>query len=275
MKNKWLYILHALLITQPTFAGGVLIGSGGDSLAQNEKQEVRPLGDVVVPVPPQISAYGQLLVTGMPGNGQSEVFRYAKCEKGKNGAPKKFSCNANSTSILNETQDLKPGYYKINYSGSITFLEIKQNSVTEVSLRKIQIPKVNGNFKAEVFFDLSSLSMEDLALRLIFSNSYGEENFKGLCANNSKQIPKSVKAACAAWNSDDYRNLNMAVLRFSNDGTASLINVDGSFDKPVHVFVNSAATAGDFISVFPGVYGITFTDLQTKESVSQLGIYVD
>ncbi|MGZ3773257.1 MAG: hypothetical protein ACXVCY_02180 [Pseudobdellovibrionaceae bacterium] len=277
MKNQWLYTLCALVTTQPTFAGGALIGSGSDALAKDETQDVRPLGDVVVPVPPEMSSYGQLLVSGTPGNSQVDIFRYTKCEKGKDTAPKKFSCKGNFQGKLNDLLSLKPGYYEINYGGSYTpyLVEIKQDAVSEVSLRKIQIPRVNGNFSVEVFLDFSAASMRDLSFRLLFGNSERKESTERLCSHLSKSSPYNIRTVCEAWKTDDYRNLNIALIRFTNDGKISFLKDDGSFEKPWRAVVKSNAKAGDFISVFPGVYGITFTDMQSGEAVTQQGIYVD
>ncbi|MGZ3770451.1 MAG: hypothetical protein ACXVCR_11385 [Bdellovibrio sp.] len=277
MKNQWSLILIALPFALSALSGSALAGPRRNALAQKETKEVQLLGDVVVPVPPQIKKYGHLLVKGTPGTNQRDTGILLKCEKGEDGTPKKFSCKGAGNFKLNELSNVYPGYYRIIYGMSMTLslVEIGENSTTEISLRKIEIPDVDANFDANIFWDVSSPLMQDLALSWKFSSEVEKESVKKLCSSTPKSNRENIKAACEAWSTDDHRSLAISVLRFTNDGKVSILDYDGSFDKPGRFLIDSTVSNGDFVSVFPGVYGITFTDLETNEPFTKLHINVE
>lgn len=275
MKKQILLSLGIWFLAQSAFAGGGLIGSGGDGLVVDSVQAQ----DVVVPVPGQISSYGQLQVIGTPGAGQGKTFYYSRCERGRDGRPVRFSCKDGQERNLNERISLPGGYYKVFYSGSqySELLEVKKNQLQVVELKKIQIPRVNGKFAVQIFRDLTDRSEQEKVLWDVFTTASNQADFGSSCEDSSPEI----KAACAAYRSGDYHNLLGPGIRFGEDGSWSAARFfgDGSFDRfknrGRYMVTDDGIADGDFISVFSGVYGLTFTDSTTGREETQYGVQVD
>jgi hypothetical protein len=250
-------------------ASGFGAGNGGDGLEMSSP--VSKPADVTVPIPSDLGDSGLLEVMGTAGAGQGELVNAFYCKNDSLGRPSKYGCSFDKPiSIeLNQSISLSAGLYFLTYSGSGTLVGVQKNEKSVVRLQKITIAKKQSQIGVEVFLDLTDTSMQDFALLSIFSDSSYESQDKSLCS------PPSVdfQAYCSAAASDNYLDLLNKQIRFNVDGSYSSFDY-GGFRVIGRLYV-SPSQGAPFVSVFPGVYGIVFTDNQTGQTETKYGIHVE
>jgi hypothetical protein len=287
MKSKLYLSLTAFAIsvlTAPvaTFAGTGLIGSGagGDRLVMSSpKSDVSDANNdpgVVVPVPNSLQSYGKLIVRGTPGAGQKEGVWIGKCELLPNGIPKASSCKAleGLSTTLNKELSLPSGHYLVSYSNTTysNLVEVKKDKVITLQLRKIKVPHYNGGIEFDVFSDLSHPVEQEKVLFVTWSAG----NLQAACDSTGEKDERlrwpSASLACDVIKTGDYRSIRGAYADFTADGKVRPLI--GNNRQPFFWSVVDPKD-GDFVSVFPGVYGIKFKDTMTGQTDIQYGIRVD
>jgi hypothetical protein len=256
-------------------------GNGGDGL---ELSDGNGSGDtILVPVPGELTQYGELTVKGVPGADQEDKLKIAKCKTDANGLPVKLGCGKDAEYHLNEAIKLAPGFYRINYSNTFATATVRVYGTSVLELKKLQVASAERHIEYQVIADMTDLAMRDRVANRTFCDS-GQEATAVFFNRRSDQRCESVfndlddQAACMAWRGEDYRNLlHSNALDFSRDGD---VRYTGSFDgyeaqrTMISTMIVSNPQAGEFVSVFPGTYEILFKDTQGTV-VTQHGIHVE
>lgn len=236
---------------------------------------------VTVPVPGDLDQMGSLEIDGTPGVGQDSNVKVIFCQTDVDGKLQKFGCNDTGnadTYQINKVVNLPVGTYELIYSNSIIFTEVKAGQKTIVQLKKIQVAssKSGASISFQVFIDLTDPSMQELILKNVFLNPENNEYFEQQC----KSSGDCSKKACNAFNSNDYHNLLNTVVKFDDDGSHEFLYypytdaTDGHFHNQGLIKI-ADPIAGQFISVFTGVYGIIFTDSTSGKTETQFGVKVN
>ena len=223
-------------------------------------------GNVTVPIPDRlVGPMGTLIVEGIAGGGQQSTFLAHRCEIDSKGMPVKSSCIWSSKAFeLGKKIQLHAGFYFILYSQTSVWVRIQSNQLTRLHLSKLRVPTASDGRKISflVFLDMTDSSMQDKLMLRAWSSSGAAGQ---VCGKNDP----SLKAACEAFNSDDYNRLAGTYFTFGTEGSIS--SIDHQYAGRDHV---SRADAGQFISVFPGVYGIVFEDKDNDIYSTRYGVPV-
>ncbi len=166
----------------------------------------------------------------------------------------------------------------VTYSSTNTFVQVRADEKTVAELKKLKVAKADRPVSFSVFKDFTDHGMQDRSLKLAWIHSGNlQEIFQNICQTPSAQD----QSACDAWRSGNYHQLLGRVIQFGDDGSIYfwVFNTDPDAAGS-HVFKNEGRVyvtdpeAGQFVSVFPGVYGVVFTDNQTGKSETRYGIRV-
>jgi hypothetical protein len=214
-------------------------------------------GDVVVNPPGR----GLLRVQGEVGIGQSDGIFISKCESDEQFVLARESCKSLPGAFaMNQDHALPEGIYKLNYHNSrIQGVRITNGQSTTIQLSKIQIPRTDGQ-KFRVFQDLTNTDEMKKALIGKWSNGEASDlQFRNLACSRPSyaDVCQALQTSPDAINNvvgmaDDEANLYEIYLY--HDGRERDWRLIG------RRFVNSTSPTGGFVSVFPGAYGIQFTD---------------
>jgi hypothetical protein len=264
---------HSSLIPGATLSNAAMhgAGNGGDGLELTPPADGG--GDVVVPVPAGMDQAGTLEVDGTPGAGQTNELDVSYCKSDASGTPLKWGCEDVKAYSLNQSIPLTVGTYRINYSHTIVFAQVKESQKTTLMLKKLQVSQASLPIQFKVLVDLTDPSMQDMVLKVWFTDSTAEQVYNQVCEGSTADV-----TGCPVLATNDYREQKN--IEFNPDGTFSEWEFSGfttylhSFEKPVY-FVVVDPVAGDFVSVFPGVYTIQFTNPQTGQVQKQSGIKVE
>jgi len=235
--------------------------------------------DVSVPGPKQPT--GSLTIVGEPGSGQNGWANVFLCKTDDWDRIVKFGCSEikDPMRYLNETFAVVPGTYLINYSNSKTYVKVTANQATQVRLKKLKVLPSTRNVTYSVFRDLSDPSMQDQMLKNVFVASGNESNFmvpSNYCGEDQPQNQK----ACKALQGNYYQELKDSFYRFGKDGTFSEFKFlsrdseESRFSEPQRLYIGDPKP-GEFMSVFPGTYGIEFKDHDIDDVQIQLGIKIN
>lgn len=249
-------------------------GNGGDRL---ELTSGEGGGDVEISVPSDMGRSGILEVVGTSGAGQKDEVQINYCESDSQGNPVQFGCKYVKTIHLNEPTVVAPGTYSIYYSQTNAHVRVRADEKTVATLKKLKVTQAYRSISFSVFNDLTDPSMQDNFLLGIFANSLNRRQVERFC-----RIPDlSNKAACDAIASGNYHALLNRGVQFSSDGSRSVWQFtdnsgpnSGWFENWGRQYVTDPK-AGEFVSVFPGVYGVVFTDNQTGKTETRYGIHVN
>jgi hypothetical protein len=166
---------------------------------------------------------------------------------------------------LNEPVRLEPDTYRLMYSSTDLFVDLRGGEKRVIDLSRLSVPR---SVYCDAFRDLTDPGEQGKHLRLAWfrftaAAQWGdgmESDPEAVCARGGSD--PFVARACAAWRSGDYRNLG-AFFRFNADG-----NPDApKFENQMLYLVGSGsltAPNGDFLSVFPGTYGIACAHEPTR-----------
>ena len=239
--------------------------------------DVRLLDDVTVPIPNDLAQPGSLQVKGVAGPGQSKSVRAVRCNIDSQGAPLSNGCVGRIFNFeLNQKIILRAGLYKIIYSHTLAWVIVESRQLKQVPLPKIKVPAgpKGRKFSFSVFKDFTDPSMQDSVL---FDAWTGPQDNKYLDITCDSRY-SDLKVACDALKSNDHRRLLGTVVKFGTDGSLSVLFAQepggGVWSRAVRTWVTDPE-AGQFVSAFPGVYGIVFKDEGTDETSTLYGIKVN
>jgi hypothetical protein len=248
-------------------------GNGGDRL---ELASGEGSGDVEISVPDDLGRSGTLEVVGTPGAGQKDEVQIYSCESDSQGTPVRFGCKVFKSIHLNEPTVLIPGTYWISYSNTDANVRVRADEKTVATLKKLKVTQTYRSVSFSVFQDLTDSSMQDDLLLRVFTFSANRPQVERYC-----RIPDlSNKAVCDSFASGNYHALLNKGAQFNSDGSWNSWVFShgspnsGSFDNKGRLYVTDPK-AGEFVSVFPGVYGVVFTDNQTGKTETRYGIHVN
>jgi hypothetical protein len=175
---------------------------------------------------------------------------------------------------LNVSTAVGAGTYGLLYANSFTVVEVLVKSETVISLAKLNIPKVDGTYSFHAFVDLTNSGEQDKQLAKLWITSqsmkFSERNIATLdqlC--RVRGLDSQAVAACKAWHTGKYQSLQGPAVKFTDNASFLALawsflpsplrvgDEESSFENQGRVNVGSGFD-GDFISVFPGVYGIEF-----------------
>lgn len=252
-------------------------GNGGDrlELTADEGQ-----GDVEIPVPGDMGRDGLFEVVGVPGPGQKDEVEIRRCETDAYGEPVRFGCDYERPKRigLNQTIMLTPGTYEVFFSDTFIFTKVRPDEKTVETLKKIKVSNTEHSVSFSVFIDFTDRSMQDRYLKSIWADSL--HSF--VLEYNCNPVQPLDEAACRAWASGNYHQLLNKYVQFNDNGSLYLWQFfsvltgpeDHGFSLRTRYYVTDPE-AGQFVSVFPGVYGIEFTDNETGKTETQFGIHVN
>jgi hypothetical protein len=236
--------------------------------------------DTIVNVPGEIQDQETITVRGVPGAGQSSYqVRFCRFERGRQGLPMINSLDDCSNHALGEAVHLSVGSYYVSYEsgshqGSSTEVDLGSGEQRTLSLAKLEVPKVDGSYSFTLYVDVTNAQEKDkFALEKWITN----DRFQGEdCRVDAAYYPKT-KRDCLAWKGENYRALIGTDFRTTNaayidplDNYGTFATERGGTDSVYRLLVGSGHD-GDFVSVFPGVYGMTFTSAG-RHSTNTLGI---
>lgn len=212
------------------------------------------LKDVVVPVPApvRVPASG-LTLAGSPGDEQGTTFSVEPVRLASDGhiiSSTLSGClgndydNCGTTGQLGQEVVLRDGKYLVRYSGSTTFVDIKVGEHQVIHLQQISIPKIDGNYRIQIFLDTTNSQVQDQVLRLKwltedplssvadFSVNWDDADGGGpLCilktsfatgCRNNNSGSSTANRYCSAWEGKDYRKLLNAEIKFDAKGLPTL-----------------------------------------------------
>jgi hypothetical protein len=298
-------LFAACLIAPPltSLAQGVRVGNGSDSLVHSSKN-IRD-NDTIMVIPDMDESLAVLRVVGDPGRGQPNTYEIFGCEQNPEGGPNRASCAYHGNIPLNQTADIVPGYYVINYAGSTFHLVAKASDRIEIKLTKLYAPDRTTSAGLSIGFarDADHPIEQDKIMREFFGSAllpirdlYGGATswrphmtnyLRALLSNQDKACEKGsayartystqmtviephagLQALCD--NRKSYRGLkgfsDFSSAPFIVEFIPYAIVVEGFFvisngDKvilPTEI-TSDKVTAGQFISVLPGVYKMGYT----------------
>ncbi len=327
--------IAALMAIAPTSYSkeGGSSGGGADGLYLNSQRS----DSTIVPVPDVLTAYGYLMIKGVPGSGQRNEFSYLWCPMTADGKLDKTAgqCKWDSA-FLNQPIRIRPGliyeieYAKTELSHSVKFpVKLARDARLTYELKKLEVPKVDSTFNYSVYVDFSDVNNKEQLMENFdryyfqFPRQYESSNQKEVneTFKEAKLLTPSLKLIKASgqsgYDKEGVRTLLQAiasgdiaadaqlvaraklVLDYSANPSAdaykTLVGPNGgslgfeyatcetretqadskhfqvyrcklgeSLNKPDpstgerFVWVDDPKD-GDFVSVFPGTYGIKFT----------------
>lgn len=202
---------------------------------------------------------GILWVDGMPGRYQSANIIIRPCSQDLNNGIANFSCDYTKhiNGRIGSQIQLNAGVYRLDlnfensdfYAGSISYVRVFAERSTRVPLTKIEfLNDSSSNVGVNLFWDLSDQRMRDFFLNDVVNLSEGK--------NPNLQYTKD-----RFYFENEYYRQNQVgyLIRLE----VARINKKGYIAYP-----------GDFVSVFPGVYGVEYTDINTGNKIVQKGIVV-
>lgn len=231
--------------------------------------------DVTVPVPETIGKpLSAFQINGTVGSGQTDSFVLFGCQTDGNARVVQGSCKtfdlhddpSTKAGKINKSYSIPEGYYCARYSNTHAYFTIQKDKPVTLDLQKIIVPG-DRSASFDVFNDYSDKSMQD---DMVYRYWLGDESdFLKKCPSKNRNL----QAACDALKSGEVARLQDTLVAFTSDGKYSPLGEDGKFQKPMRGQVTDPK-AGEFVSVFPGVYGIEFKDPLTGKTEVQLGVRV-
>lgn len=241
-----------------TSLGGGVIGNGTDG---EDLSTTRPEVDVSQPTqwnaspknePSKQPGSGYLRIQGLPGLGQEDKVRINSCELNKHHMPTFYGCTEVKSEDgkpyrLNSQIKLSTGTYSLSYSGSFYPVATVNDSVeTVIELKTLRIPNLDRDTTFVAFSDLTNKKMQHSFLLRNFERALWKVEMPDMWAE---------------FKSYEWR----AYPGFQDvGGTWKLDAVNSEVAPPV---------AKDFVSVFPGIYGIKF--IKDGQNHVNLGIKVE
>ncbi|MBK9293442.1 MAG: hypothetical protein IPM57_03220 [Oligoflexia bacterium] len=233
------------------------------------------LNDVVVEVPNELVKSAKFMIVGEPGATQKEsqatIF---KLEVDKNNTPLVDSRIYIEKISLNKEINLVPGHYMFYWEQSLSpVLTIEPKSKSVFKLSKIIIPKQNGDTVADVFTDATA--EQNLYNFLV---AFWTDNSESFCKEVFKQGKENLALHfCNVRSEGNFQKLTDLFSKKVVDQHgrfATQLDINGRVGSYKYFYAAQDMSEGDFASVIPGVYGVTF---KTKEGqkVTKLGIVVD
>lgn len=217
--------------------------------------------DVVVPPPGSPSGQGALTVVGEPGLSQGGEYEVFQCAPASDGGFARGSCYFLFAASLHETVQLNAGHYRIVYERTFTNLEIGQGDSKILQLQKIQVPQQDAPVRYTVFWDLTHPSMQNLYARSTWESARYASEAGQICAGPYHQLPGG-RYFCTTWLSGKYSDFKQNVFSFDNQaGFTALAYVapPPQFQRRYFGrFYATSPTDSEFVSVFPGIYGLRF-----------------
>jgi hypothetical protein len=202
-------------------------------------------------------ANGTLLVSGTPGMGQTNVLFVQQCQTDSTGQPTIFGCVQGKNYVINQTISLSPGTYYISYSHIPYFVQIVASQQTLVPLKPLLVGATRDPSKTfSVFMDFNDSSMQDVLLKDYYSNPNNRFYVVNLCGTN---YGSNSSKPCTAWAAGSYQALFNTVLAFNSDASVSTFLQKGGFQNAGRLEV-ADPEFGQFLSVFPGVYGVVIKE---------------
>ena len=222
--------------------------------------------DVVVPVPQALAQSGKITVVGVKGSGQSEKAELYKFDYDANGTPIAGSAKSIANIKLNEPFSARPGYYFVRYSGTSSGpIALANDANVGVYLKKISVPKLTGQFEFNVFLDYTNPSMRtngSFHLWIYYSQLDLCKSGVGFPQGICEKVKQGYQAYLDFMDSTRYDKTG-SIVWYKDDGKI--------WEARKHWVVDPKD--GEFVSVFPGTYGIEFKDNQGN-SETQYGIEV-
>ncbi len=217
---------------------------------------VQAADEVIVPVPLPLKQFGQLTVVGTPGAGQRDTFKISRCQKAADGSLAKFGCVEVKDGSLNERISLSVGTYRIEYSQMTSRpVEIRNGQTSYIALKKLVVPKIDGSYSFNVFKDFTNREEQDRKVQNDWSEADRKASFTHYCfsAENKKN------ARCKGWESNDLRIFRDGYV-FGANGDYGYYILDGGLLIQVGRLYVIDPKDGEFVSVLPGVYGVSFSN---------------
>jgi hypothetical protein len=209
-----------------------------------------------------------LLVAGTPGAEQKNTVKISECATSADGTPTKFSCDFFSADYpLNQQVSLRPGYYHLTYSHTDTYVRLGSSETREIDLKQLKVAQSAHPVEFSVFLDLTNPSEQDAYLKREFLDAHTDSMPD--CRVKLPRGESEDKLFCQVVRQNDYRKFS-EIVHFYPD--ASVTGFHGGLGTQVKV---TDPQSGEFVSVFPGVYGIDFRDTETGDEKSQFGIQVE
>jgi hypothetical protein len=290
------------IIFKSIFAATLLFNQA--ALAVNVKD------DQTVPVPGPVREQASgITVNGTPGAGQEKKkIHIAPMELDAKGGVVRAGEGHEKLYNLGQEAVLGAGLYVVTYARSMSIVELHDGDHKVINLQKINVPQVDGNYKVELFADLTDASEMDKRLQEYWSTGYWYNHGDGTDDRDSDIVeigfpepPRDQawticakldpgtrwtglgKNSCKAWLGRSYKALLGPSVK--TDQEASFIVLEFSYYYRDTVTPQSKQTQfknygrriiskgkdGDFFSVLPGVYGLEFTNL-TGQTFKTMGI---
>lgn len=231
--------------------------------------------DVVVEVPSELVKSVTLKVTGQLSESQkNERIKLGRVEMGADNIPVVNSYKFITKFDVNQEVKLLPGYYYMHFAGGTTPITLfKPDSTQTIALRKIRIPKGNGDSKFSIFVDYTNDENQYRSATgfWVANNS----DFCTLAKLSSNTNPHLAKEFCINRDENRFdRHLDFAKKHFFDEkGRINTIDTQGKLNYPEYEYVIKEAQEGEYVSVLPGVYGITFKGAEGFEK-TKLGVVV-
>ena len=261
--------------------------------------------DETVPVPEPIKkSPAGVTVVGQPGAGQAATFAIIPLSVDKKGRFKKHTLETAPTQKFNLGQEaiLPAGKYMVSYWGSFNVVEIAAGEHKIMNLLKLNIPKVDGTYKFNAYWDLTSKEEQKKVVlyawiqpeqSLTFSyqttdrwghveNSWDESVSVDELCRTSDLMPLTKKY-CSAYRGDNYEALIGTAYRFQKDGNYTGLSTNWSREsggpasvtdeqfQPASRVALGSGSDGDFVSLLAGTYILEITNLAGEKS-TKMGI---
>jgi len=250
-----------------------------------------------------VGATSSITVTGTPGPSQIDAKLMVRIQpvivdhQGQIAKGKIDSAKFPQYPVGQKVQ-LPPGKYYVSYSHNYNLVDLAAGEDKVIELKPLVVRFVDGNYKVNVFIDLTTPEEQDKELLFLwlmpqtlsfaFQSDDGNGHIKKWTDNISiedfckkaSQLTPTGKQYCLALLGSTYKAL-ASFYKFNND--ASLLgyvqNLSEQNSTPKKYFqtgedwtrANRIAVAdgvdGDVLAVLPGTYGVEITNLEGKSAV--------
>jgi hypothetical protein len=171
------------LDTSPEQAN-VRVGNGSDALL-SRPSNIRDDDSVMVIL--DSNEMATLRIVGKPGQGQPSAYTYFRCQPHPKGGLYLRSCVRQGKVPLNQTAEMMPGYYILEYAGSTHHLEVKEGDQLELKLMQFYYPEslTSAGLKFSVIRDMTNPIEFDKLVREVGGMIYPE-------ASSSKKLVDQI-----------------------------------------------------------------------------------